>query len=78
MIILIIIYIISVIGAVLTVRYDSYFDEESYVLVVVFCPVVNLCLSILELFLQLSLLFDIITQWDLDEKFYKLIKLGRK
>lgn len=79
MIILSSIYIISIIGAILTIRYDDIiFDKKPWTLFLVFCPVVNLCLSILELFLQLSLLFDIITQWDLDEKFYKLIKLGRK
>lgn len=49
MIILIIIYVISVIGAILTIRYDDYFDEDSYVLVIVFCPVVNSILSIIEL-----------------------------
>lgn len=66
--ILIIIYIISVIGAVLTVRYDSYFDEESYVLVVVFCPVVNSILSIIEL---LACIAD--NTEALNKKLYKLI-----
>lgn len=68
MIILIIIYIISVIGAVLTVRYDSYFDEESYVLVVVFCPVVNSVLSIIELIAGIACSTEA-----LNKKLYKLI-----
>ena len=79
MIILLLIYIISIIGAVLSIRYDDViFDKKPWTLFLVFCPGVNTCLSILELFFQLSLLFDMITQWDLDEKFYKLIRLGRK
>lgn len=79
MIILTIIYIVSVIGAILTIRYnDAIFDKKPWTLFLVFCPGVNTLLSILELFFQLSLLFDIITQWNLDEKFYKLIRSGRK
>ena len=77
--IILIIYVISVIGAKLSIRYDDIiFNKKPWTLFLVFCPGVNTCLSILELFLQLSLLFDIVTQWDLDEKFYKLIRLGRK
>lgn len=79
MIILTIIYIVSVIGAILTIRYDdAIFDKKPWTLFLVFCPGVNTLLSILELFFQLSLLFNIIAQWDLDEKFYKLIRSGRK
>ena len=79
MIILIIIYIASIIGAILSIRYDDdFFDKKPWTLFLVFCPGINTLLSILELFFRLSLLFDIITQWDLDEKFYKLIRLGRK
>ena len=76
---LIIIYIASIIGAIISIRYDdSAFDKKPWTLCLVFCPIVNTGLSIIELFLQLSLLFDMITQWELDEKFYKLIRLGRK
>ena len=79
MIILIIIYIISVIGAILSIRYDdAIFDKKPWTLFLVFCPGVNTLLAIIELFFLLSLLFDIIKQWDLDEKFYKLIRSGRK
>lgn len=75
---LIIIYIVSIIGTILSVRYDDIiFDKESGILFLVFCPGINTLLPILELFFRLSLLFDIISQ-DLDEKFYKLIRLGRK
>ena len=79
MTILIIIYIVSIIGAILSIRYDDViFNEKPWTLFLVFFPGANTCLSILELFFQLSLLFDMITQLDLDEKFYKLIRLGRK
>lgn len=79
MIILIIIYIVSIIGAILSIRYDdTIFNEKPWTLFLVFCPGINTLLSILELFFQLSLLFDIITKLNLDEKFYKLIRLGRK
>ncbi len=78
MIILIIIYIVSIIGAIISIRYDDTIsDKGSGTLFLVFCPGINTLLSILELFFRLSLLFDIISQ-NLDEKFYKLIRLGRK
>ena len=79
MTILIIIYIVSIIGAILSIRYDDIiFNKKPWTLFLVFFAVVNRGLFILELFFQLSLLFDMITQLDLDEKFYKLIRLGRK
>ena len=79
MTILIIIYIVSIIGAILSIRYDDIiFNKKPWTLFLVFCPGVNTLLSILELFFKLSLLFDIIVKLDLDEKFYKLIRLGRK
>ena len=78
-IIILIIYIISVIGAVISIRYDDdFFDEKPWTLFLVFCPVVNTGLSILELIIQLSLLLDIVIHLNLDKKFYKLIRLGRK
>ena len=79
MTILIIIYIVSIIGAILSIRYDDIiFNKKPWTLFLVFCPGVNTLLSILELFFNLSLLFDIIVKLDLDEKFYKLIRLGIK
>lgn len=79
MITLIIIYIASIIGAIISIRYDDdLFDEKPWTLVLVFCPVVNTGLFILELIIQLSLLLDIVIHLNLDEKFYKLIRLGRK
>ena len=79
MVILIIIYIVSIIGAILAIRYDNIiFNKKPWTLFLVFCPGINTLLSILELFFLLPVLFDTITQWDLDEKFYKLIRLGRK
>ena len=79
MITLIIIYIASIIGAIISIRYDDdLFDKKSWTLFLVFCPVVNTGLSILELIIQLSLLLDIVIHLNLDKKFYKLIRLGRK
>ena len=80
MITLIIIYIASIIGAIISIRYDDdLFDEKPWTLFLVFCPVVNTGLFILELIIQLSLLLlDIIIHMNLDKKFYKLIRLGRK
>lgn len=80
MITLIIIYIASIIGAILSIRYDDdLFNEKPWTLFLVFCPVVNTGLSILELIIQLSLLLlDIVIHLNLDKKFYKLIRLGRK
>lgn len=76
--ILIIIYIVSVIGAILTIRYDDLFNSKPGTIFLVFCPGTNTGLVILELFVLLECLFDIIAQCDLDMKFYKLIRLGRK
>lgn len=79
MITLIIIYIASIIGAIISTRYDDdLFDKKPCTLFLVFCPVVNTGLFILELIIQLSLLLDIVIHLNLNEKFYKLIRLGRK
>lgn len=76
---LIIIYIASVIGAIISIRYDDeLFDDKPWTLFLVFCPVVNTSLIILELIVQLLLLLGIVIYLNLDEKFYKLIRLGRK
>lgn len=77
MITLIIIYIASIIGAIIIIRYDDdLFDKKPWILFLVFCPVVNTGLFILELIIQLSLLLNIVIHLNLDEKFYKLIRLG--
>lgn len=74
---LIIIYIASIIGAIISIRYDDdIFDKKPWTLFLVFCPGVNTGLFILELIIQLTLLLDLFS--NLDEKFYKLIRLGRK
>ena len=74
---LIIIYIASIIGAIISIRYDDdIFDKKPWTLFLVFCPGVNTGLFILELIIQLTLLSDLFS--NLDEKFYKLIRLGRK
>lgn len=68
MVILIAIYIISVIGAILTIRYDSYFNEDSNVLFIVFCPIVNSVVSIIQL-----LACIIYHSETLNKKLYRLI-----
>lgn len=68
MVILITIYVISVIGAILTIKYDSYFDEDSPVLFIVFCPIVNSVISIIELFACI-----IYNSETLNKKLYRLI-----
>lgn len=76
---LIIIYIASIIGTILSIRYDDdFFDKKPWTLFLVFCPVVNTGIIILELITQLTLLLNIVIHLNLDEKFYKLIRLGRK
>ena len=65
---IIIIYIVSVIGAILTIRYDSYFNEDSFVLFIVFCPLVNSVISIIELFAYILYSSEI-----LNKKLYRLI-----
>lgn len=76
---LIIIYIASIIGAIISIRYDDdFFDEKPWTLFLIFCPVVNTGLIILELIIQLLFLLGIVIHLNLDEKFYKLIRLGRK
>lgn len=65
MFILLIIYIISIIGTILSIRYDDYtFDENTWVLFAIFCPIVNTVISFVEL---VGLLPGI------DKKLYKLI-----
>ena len=69
MTIVIIIYIISIIGAVLSIRYDqAIFDENSWTIFLVFCPVVNSGICFIELmdFLPISLSY-------LNKKLYMLI-----
>ena len=69
MVILIIIYIISIIGAILSIRYDqALFDEDSWTIFLVFCPVVNsgICFTEIMNFLPISLSY-------LNKKLYNLI-----
>ena len=67
--ILIIIYIVSIIGAILSIRYDqAIFDENSWTIFLVFCPVVNSIICFMEItdFLPISLSY-------LNKKLYNLI-----
>ena len=69
MTILIIIYIISIIGAILSIRYDqAIFDEDSWTILLVFCPVVNSIICFMEIldFLPISLSY-------FNKKLYNLI-----
>lgn len=74
MIILIIIYIISIIGAILSIRYDqAIFDEDSWTIFLVFYPVVNsvICFIGIMDFLSISLSY-------INKKLYNLITYKRK
>lgn len=69
MIISIIIYIISIIGAILSIRYDqAIFNEDSWTIFLVFCPIVNsgICLIVIMDFLPIILSY-------LNKKLYNLI-----
>ena len=69
MTILIIIYIISIIVAILSIRYDqAIFDENSRTIFLVFCPVVNSIICFMEImdFLPISLSY-------FNKKLYNLI-----
>ena len=69
MTILIIIYIVSIIGAILSIRYDqAIFDEDSWTILLVFCPIVNSSICFMEImdFLPISLSY-------LNKKLYNLI-----
>ncbi len=69
MIILLTIYIISLIGTVISIRYDkAMFDEDSWTIFLVFCPVVNSGICFIEImdFLPISLSY-------LNKKLYNLI-----
>ena len=69
MTILIIIYIVSIIGVILSIRYDqAIFDENSWTIFLVFCPVVNSIICFMEImdFLPISLSY-------FNKKLYNLI-----
>ena len=64
-----IIYIISIIGAILSIRYDqAIFNKDSWTILLVFCPVVNSIICFMEIidFLPISLSY-------LNKKLYNLI-----
>lgn len=74
MITLTIIYIISLIGTVLSIRYDrAIFDKNSWTVFLVFCPVINSSICLIEIFdfLPISLSY-------LNKKLYNLIIYKRK
>lgn len=66
--IILVIYILSVIGAILTIRYDSYFNKDSNVLFIVFCPIVNSVVIIIDLFAYI-----VYNSEKLNKKLYRLI-----
>ena len=73
------IYVISIIGVILSVRYDdAFFLERPGTLAIVFCPVINTTVCFLELCCVFGTLTDKIANLKLDKKFYELIRLGRK
>lgn len=81
MTILIIIYIVSIIGAILYIRYDSEYDEaypdESCALLLVLCPVLNSVAAAYELGKFLIYINDRFL-FKFNKPFIKLIKYKRK
>ena len=66
---ILIIYIVSIIGTILAVRYDqAIFDENSWTVFLVFCPAVNSGVCAFELLWFISVLFK-----GSNKKLYKLI-----
>jgi hypothetical protein len=76
MIILIIIYIISIIGAILYIRYDSE-DELDSVLLLILCPALNSVVTIYELGKFLIYINDRFLS-KFNKPLIKLIKYKRK
>lgn len=82
MVILIIIYIISIIGAILYIRYDSeyaeaYPDEPGGVLLLVLCPALNSVVAVYELGKFLAYINDRFLH-KFNKPLIKLIKYKRK
>lgn len=63
-----IIYVISIIGAIISIRYDKDINENSYISILIFCPLINTGLCLVELLCVVSL-----TNINLDKVLYKLI-----
>lgn len=76
MIILIIIYIVSIIGAILSIRYDSE-DELDSVLLLILCPVLNSVVTMYELGKFLIYINDRFLS-KFNKPLIKLIKYKRK
>lgn len=83
--IILLIYIISIIGVILLIRYNNselYSLFENSTLIFVFCPLLNTAICLSELLNSLTSLllyvYDKITSMSLNNKIYKLIRLGRK
>lgn len=76
MIILVIIYIISIIGAILYIRYDSENESDS-VLLLVLCPALNSVVAVYELGKFLIYIDDRFLS-KLNKPLIKLIKYKRK
>ena len=73
------IYVISMIGVILSIRYDdTFFIKKQETLFVVFFPVINTIICLLELWCVFGTLANKIADLELDKKFYELIRLGRK
>ena len=72
-----VIYIISAIGAILYIRYDSEYDEPDSVLLLVLCPVLNSVVAMYELGKFLIYIDDRFLS-KLNKPLIKLIKYKRK
>lgn len=73
------IYVISIIGVILSIRYDDkFFIKKQETLFVIFFPVINTVICLLELWCIFGTLENKIANLELNKKFYKLIRLGRE
>lgn len=71
------IYIISVIGAILYIRYDSEYDEPDSVLLLILCPALNSVVAVYELGKFLAYINDRFLS-KFNKPLIKLIKYKRK
>jgi|GEM_PF-6748146 len=71
------IYIFSVLGATLYIRYDDEFEADEAILVIVFCPPLNTIISVYEV-VKLLIYIDTRFMFKINKNFLKLIKYNRK
>lgn len=73
---MIILYIISVLIIIISVRYDSDFDKDDPIIFLIFCPFINSLLALYEI-INFSLYLCDKNKLDLDESVLKFIRLKK-